>query len=242
MVDKQRIAHEYDRFWADVWDSSDDWTKVGKKSLRMFALQNLPSNPGRVLDLGCGNGLAMSLLRQRNQKVIGCDISLGALRAARLQGEVARADGTRLPFRSSSFRYVLLLDALEHVVEKRSLVRECWRVLANDGMVALTTPLPSATNGLGDRRQPYDRPATYSEIVSMTSGLFRICRAKGVFELRGVGTVWRVLPSRLFTELPVLLEKASEIMLIFSKITNSQQHNQLSEVSHSAERSPTPTA
>src|SRR5437870_12677770 len=121
MISKERIVRGYEYFWENVWDSSDDWEKAGKGGLRALALELLPTDPGKILDLGCGNGIAMSILDQRSIEAIGCDISLRALKSAQRHGEVARADGTRLPFRSDSFEYILLLDALEHVVEKSLL-------------------------------------------------------------------------------------------------------------------------
>ncbi len=226
MISKEKIVKDYEYFWENVWDSSDDWRDAGEGALRKRALELLPTDSGRILDLGCGNGIAMSVLDKRSIEAIGCDISLRALKDARRHGEVARGDGTRLPFRSESFGSVLMLDALEHVVEKSLLVRECWRVLRESGRVILTTPLPEATGGLGDRRQPYDRPVTYSEIASMTRGLFRLRSAKGVFQVRhvrGLTRIVRSIPTQFFVKFPVLLDKSSEILLVLEKTTPPRQ-------------------
>jgi 2-polyprenyl-3-methyl-5-hydroxy-6-metoxy-1,4-benzoquinol methylase len=113
-----------------------------------------------------------------------------------------------------------MLDAFEHVVEKESLLRECWRVLCHSGIVILTTPLPRATDGAGDRRQPYDHPATYAEIAAMSTGLFRLQAAKGTLHLkafRGLSRLLRLIPSRLFIMFPILLHKSSEILLVLEK-------------------------
>lgn len=225
MISKERIVRDYEYFWENVWDSSDDWKDAGEGALRKRALRLLSTHSGRVLDLGCGNGIAMSMLDERSIDVIGCDISLRALKDARRHGEVARGDGTRLPFRSGSFGSILMLDALEHVVEKSLVLRECWRVLRERGRVFLTTPLPEATGGLGDRRQPYDRPVTYSEIASMTHGLFRLRSAKGVFQvrhIRGLTRMLRRIPAQFFVKFPVLLDKSSEILLVLEKTTPGQ--------------------
>lgn len=163
-VDKKRIVDDYDYFWSNVWDPSDDWTCCGERVLRVHALRWVSNDSGRVLDLGCGNGIALLLLRRTGRVAIGCDISARALKEAQRYGAVAQGDGTCLPFRPESFNTILMLDAFEHVVEKESLLRECWRVLCHSGIVILTTPLPRATDGAGDRRQPYDHPATYAEI------------------------------------------------------------------------------
>jgi len=220
MISKERIVNGYEYFWENVWDSSDDWERAGRGGLRELGLELLPTNPGRILDLGCGNGIAMSMLDKRSITAIGCDISLRALKGARRHGDVARADGTRLPFRSDSFEHVLLLDALEHVVEKSLLVQECWRVLHNKGTIILTTPHPEATGGLGDHRQPYDRPVPYSEIESMTDGLFRLRSAKGVFQarhFRGLARISGAIPMKFFASFPILLDRSREILLVLEK-------------------------
>ena len=226
MISKEKIVKDYEYFWENVWDSSDDWRDSGEGALRKRAMELLPTDSGRILDLGCGNGIAMSVLDEKSIEAIGCDISLRALKDARRHGEVARADGTRLPFRSASFGSVLMLDALEHVVEKSLLVRECWRVLRECGSVILTTPLPAATDGLGDRRQPYDRPVTYSDIASMTRGLFRLRFARGVFQVRqvrGLTRILRSIPTQFFLKFPVLLDKSSEILLVLEKTGTPDQ-------------------
>src|SRR5437899_6129074 len=127
MISKEKIVKAYEYFWENVWDSSDDWRDAGEGALRKRALELLATNSGRILDLGCGNGIAMSVLDKRSIEAVGCDISLRALKDARRNGEVARGDGTRLPFRSESFACVLRRVALERVVEISLLVRECWR-------------------------------------------------------------------------------------------------------------------
>src|SRR5256712_5832577 len=226
MISKERIVRDYEHFWEHVWDASDDWRDAGAGALRKRAVELVSTNSGRILDLGCGNGIAMSVLDERSIEAIGCDISLRALKGAQRHGEVARADGTRLPFRSASFGSVLMLDALEHVVEKSLLVRECWRVLRESGCVILTTPLPEATGGLGDRRQPYDRPVAYSEIASMTRGLFRLRSAKGGFPVShvlGLTRILRSIPTQFFLKFPVLLDKSSEILLVLEKTATPDQ-------------------
>jgi SAM-dependent methyltransferase len=219
-VNKKRIVDDYDYFWGNVWDPSDDWRCCGERVLRVQALRWLPTDSGRILDLGCGNGIALSLLMREGKVAFGCDISARALKEARRYGEVAQSDGTCLPFRSETFTTILMLDAFEHVIEKEKLLRECWRVLCKNGILILTTPLPRATAGAGDDRQPYDRPATYSEIAAMSSGLFRLRAARGTLQLkpfRGLGMLLGRIPSRLFMIFPILLHQSSEILLVLEK-------------------------
>jgi ubiquinone/menaquinone biosynthesis C-methylase UbiE len=66
---------------------------------------------GRVLDLCCGFGRHALLLAQSGASVVGLDLSLELLSAARelpgferaLAGRLVHADASRLPFRDASF-------------------------------------------------------------------------------------------------------------------------------------------
>lgn len=101
---------------------------------------------GRVLDVGCGNGLYLRALDHLSIEAIGCDLSLGML--SEISGDHRRvnADVTRLPFPDDSFDVVLAPHMLYHVDDRTSAVRELRRVLAPSGVCVLVT------NGSGHLR------------------------------------------------------------------------------------------
>ena len=71
--------------------------------------------PGSVLvDVGCGPGRDIAVLRERGFRVIGLDLSLGQLRTGGLTG-VAQADMRRLPLRTGSVDAVWCQAALLHI-------------------------------------------------------------------------------------------------------------------------------
>ena len=104
--------------------------------------------PGSLaLDLGCSFGKSAFLLAELGARVVGIDVSLGALRFARgLQRklsadvEVVCADYARLPFRSRAFAIALFPhNVLECSPEEFSLVvAETARVLSRDGLLLLS--------------------------------------------------------------------------------------------------------
>jgi len=64
----------------------------------------LGDGAGRCLDLGCGTGVAIPVLRELGWTVIGVDVSDEMLVRAALRGaELVRASADELPFGDASF-------------------------------------------------------------------------------------------------------------------------------------------
>jgi SAM-dependent methyltransferase len=95
--------------------------------------------PGmRVLDAGCGNGLYLRGLRGRQVRAIGCDLSMGMLRAA-AHPALLSADITALPLRDGAVDVAIAVHMLYHVPDRESAIRELRRVLAAGGTCIAVT-------------------------------------------------------------------------------------------------------
>ncbi len=86
----------------------------------------------RVLDLGCGGKPYIPLFGDRARPYIGIDVDRGA--AADVLGV-----GGQLPFRDETFDVVLCTQVLEHDPEPQRTVDEARRVLAEGGVLILST-------------------------------------------------------------------------------------------------------
>lgn len=98
---------------------------------------------GRLLDLGCGDGVALRRFEKDGLRVemVGADLSAVALRKAMAAGTRAHfmvCDSNHLPFRDSQFDVILCTEVLEHVLEPGAMLLELGRVCA--GSLVLTTP------------------------------------------------------------------------------------------------------
>lgn len=97
----------------------------------------------RVLDLACGAGFGLEMLRQAGARVVGGDLDWTALRECGRTGHrprLVRADGTRLPFPEGCFDTIVSMETLEHVPDAAALLRELARVVASGGELVLSTP------------------------------------------------------------------------------------------------------
>ncbi|OGO50942.1 MAG: hypothetical protein A2148_02275 [Chloroflexi bacterium RBG_16_68_14] len=100
-------------------------------------------SPGRLLDVACGFGGQLALLRHGVREAWGLDASLALLRHCRqrfaaedgapLVGAVAEA----LPFRSGSFDRIVCQGSLDHFAQPGSFLREVARVLKPDGLAII---------------------------------------------------------------------------------------------------------
>jgi SAM-dependent methyltransferase len=100
----------------------------------------------RVLDYGCGHGMAAVVLARRGARVTALDLSLGYLaeagRRARENGVAVagvQADGAHLPFADGSFDRVWG-NAVLHHLDVDAAGRELYRVLRPGGVAVFCEP------------------------------------------------------------------------------------------------------
>jgi len=91
----------------------------------------------RILDLGCGDGLDIEILRHMGcARVVGVDISPKLLAEARKRNPDVRfvqAPIEALPFQNASFDKVVVDSVFPHVEDFAKALREIRRVLAPHG-------------------------------------------------------------------------------------------------------------
>jgi SAM-dependent methyltransferase len=148
---------------------------------------------GPLLDVGCGGGLFLRLLRERGVAGIGLDFSLDAARAAwKSNGApAALAELTQPPLRPGSCAAVTMFHVLEHLHSPRSYILAARELLRDDGRLILQVPnagcwqfllLGAAWNGVDVPRHLYDfRPADLDLLLDSCG--FEVMRRK-FFSLR----------------------------------------------------------
>jgi SAM-dependent methyltransferase len=103
--------------------------------------------PGdKVLDVGCGSGDRLLVMKEAGLEPAGVEITPAADYARdRLGLDVRRGTLEEAAFDAGAFRAVTLHNVLEHVHDPRSLLAEARRVLAPDGW--LVVQVPNAASG-----------------------------------------------------------------------------------------------
>jgi 2-polyprenyl-3-methyl-5-hydroxy-6-metoxy-1,4-benzoquinol methylase len=130
----------------DALDFDDD-TYLDHETWIRPAIERLGELTGlRVLDYGCGHGMAAVVLARRGAQVTAFDLSHGYLdearRRARANGvavDFVQADGQRLPFHDDSFDRIWG-NAILHHVDLEVAAGELRRVLRPSGVAVFCEP------------------------------------------------------------------------------------------------------
>ena len=100
----------------------------------------------RVLDAACGEGYGSALLAATAREVTGVDIDAASVAHARARYAAITnlryecSDATALPFADRAFDLVVSFETLEHLAAQDQLLAELARVLADDGVLVISTP------------------------------------------------------------------------------------------------------
>jgi len=120
------------------------WWFAGRRRILLAVLERLEVRAESILDVGCGSGTNLDLLRERFGEAIlhGIDIDRESLRHCdrRRSTLVCQADLVHLPFRDESFDLVCALDAIEHVPDDETALRGLHRVCRSGGTLLATVP------------------------------------------------------------------------------------------------------
>jgi SAM-dependent methyltransferase len=138
-----------------------------------------------VLDIACGTGYGIGLLRSRAKFVTGVDIDAGAAGEAMSEcgrnAAVILGDGSNLPFEDESFDVITSFETLEHLHERGKFLSELRRVLRPGAPILLSTPNANYTKPVNGK------PGNPFHIYEYTPGELRdeLRSQFSIVEMRG---------------------------------------------------------
>lgn len=131
------------KHWENRWSTNNYSVLGGRLTLYRQVASKIP-NGSFILDVGCGDGSFMNLLRDEfNVRSYGIDFSPAAIEKVKRRGfygEAASADS--IPYNADMFDVVTALELFEHLDIKtcNKVLMEMKRVCKNTGTVVISVP------------------------------------------------------------------------------------------------------
>ena len=133
-------------FYEQIWPDADATNNAHEYRADEFPLmQRLwadwdPPPNASVVEVGCGNGEMLGLLRDAGFRARGCDPGVRAVERCRALGfDVVEGNSPGLPFAPSSFDVAVTLQVVEHVTDPRAFVSEVASLVRPGGVVVIAT-------------------------------------------------------------------------------------------------------
>ncbi len=138
-------------YFLDTWHGSlgrffHDFDPEKHKKTRFFNdqlahFEGITGGPGKLLDVGCANGVFVWMAEQRGWHAEGVEISPFAARWGKDQFQVHIHEGTITDIPpGSQYDVITLWDTIEHLPDPERVIRECCARLAPGGILAVLTP------------------------------------------------------------------------------------------------------
>ena len=164
--------------------------------------KHLSLKDAKVLDIGCGGGLFLSLLKQAGAEVIGIELSDSRAQYAKTKHQL---DIDKHPIESdfwqrgyaNQFDAVTLWDVIEHVNYPQQTLQSAANVLKQGGLLLIDTPCRDSfyhqfgelTYRLTNEKYPTFLNAMYSSHLFGHKQIFSTSEMKELFESVGLEVV-----------------------------------------------------
>jgi SAM-dependent methyltransferase len=148
-----------------IVNNAGHWNTIhgleGKNTWRQYpalfaaGLEMLTIPDGKLIDLGCGNGVFLALAQKRfpDMELWGLDISsvaiLNIVKWLGVEGVVSVLPEIPPPVPPAYFDYVTAFDLVEHIENERELMNNAFRILKPGGLFIMVVP---EEHGIGYRK------------------------------------------------------------------------------------------
>lgn len=136
---KQKSAKSFTSFNNQHYNSNQNYKNCLQRLTIMASLVDLKQ---KILDLGCGTGDLIKLLKNKNSDVEGLEISHKAAKIGQHRGcKITIGDlHKKFPYKNNSFDTITAGELIEHIYDTDFFLEEIKRVLKKNGNLIISTP------------------------------------------------------------------------------------------------------
>lgn len=136
------ILREHDRLFEEKWGFSRGYSLFIREE--MIGLIDIAKSKLRVLEVGCGAGANLYVLKHVNPtaELFGIEISEGAARVASTFADLYQIDVENfdMPEWEGTMDYIIFGDVLEHLVDPWKTLRNMAKALKIGGVAIISVP------------------------------------------------------------------------------------------------------
>jgi SAM-dependent methyltransferase len=146
--DIEKLEHFLDKIKGDTYPEppSDLHTYITQRMIGEFFNKYTLPQQASVLDIGCGQGVALELFKQRNLQPIGITLNSEDVRVCQEKGfDVREMDQSFLDFADRSFDFVWCRHCLEHSIFPYFTLHEIFRVMKDGAYLYVEVPAPDTS-------------------------------------------------------------------------------------------------
>lgn len=184
-VELKNIMYKFKKYVIDTYYTKSDLFS----SLLINFISAVPKSKkkeARLLDIGCGPGDIIYLLKNVGFKVYGIDISNHAVEMAHKHGLTDVTQGTELDlsrYEDSFFDYIRGSHVLEHMIEPRGFIELTYNKLKDGGQLLLQLPNISSLGKLFGKDSKYYSDIPRHIILFSTKSLKKILLEAGFTDI-----------------------------------------------------------
>jgi len=178
-----------------------------------------------VLEVGCGGGGLLRLLRAKGARAVGADVLVIALQLAHQRVSHVNllrvGEGAELPFRAGTLDAIVGQHIIEHLPNADAALREWNRILKPGGRLALATPnvnYPDPAHFLDEDHTHVFSPQELCKAVENAGFSLETCYT--IFPFLSRGRILRalgVIGHQVFRRTPYFAMRGRTIMLAAMK-------------------------
>jgi 2-polyprenyl-3-methyl-5-hydroxy-6-metoxy-1,4-benzoquinol methylase len=154
--------------WFDIASVDHFWLQWRLEIIKEFD-KYLPSKSGKILEIGCGNGIVLNQFEQLGYRIDGCDLNEHALKMVNdFQGRLMVYNiYDRKPELIETYDCVLLLDVIEHIEDHQSFLKIALEYVKPGGTIIVNVPAGSYLYGPYDKEVGHIRRYSDKELINL---------------------------------------------------------------------------